>query len=706
MSASGPYGERPFSEALLSAQVARLRESEAQYRSIFENAQEGIYQTTPDGGYLRVNPALARIYGYDSPDALIHELTDIAGQLYVDSDARERFKALMEGDGVVHDFEARIYRRDGAVIWITENARCVRGTDGEILYYEGTVEDITDRKRAEEEIRLLAKVFESVAEGIVLLDEQGLVQAVNPAFATLTGAGNGSLRGRPLRLAADGLHEKDFMARALDTVREHGRWSGEMMAARTDGSVFPAEVSITPVRAPDGTLTHLVVKVADVSRRKQDEEHIRFHAFFDTLTRLPNRRLVLDRLETALSNALEHGRRGCVLFLDLDRFKAINDTHGHAAGDELLRLVARRLRHCVRPTDTVGRLGGDEFIILLPDCGPGNIGTYVAEKVLYNMSEPFVLTGSEQFCIPSIGITYFPDDAHRVEDVLRCADAAMYNAKKGGERRYSVYAPHMGRRSVELVTLENDLRLAAARGELELHYQPKVDAATLKLVGAEALIRWRHPTHGMISPGTFIPLAEETGMILSIGRWVLRKAARQLGRWRARGLDLPSVSVNVSALQFTDPTFAATVQAVIAETGIDPSRLDLEITETAMSDDVERALHTLRTLKDMGVTLSIDDFGTGYSSLNYLKTLPIDTLKIDQTFVRDVVSQAKDAAIASTIITLAQNLGFSVVAEGVETEDQAVFLRDRGCHHLQGYWIARPLKVSDFTELLEGKPAA
>lgn len=703
MSAAGPYAERPFSEALLSAQVSRLRDSEAQYRSIFENAQEGIYQTTPDGGYLRVNPALARIYGYPSPDALINELTDIAGQLYVDSESRDRFKTLLEGDGQVRDFEARIYRRDGAVIWITENARCVRDVAGAVRYYEGTVEDITDRKRAEEEIRLLAKVFESVAEGIVLLDEAGDVQAVNPAFTTLTDATGEDLKGKPLRLVADGLHEKDFMTRALTAVREHGWWSGEMMAARADGTVFPAEISITPVRAPDGGVTHSVVKVADVSRRKQDEEHIRFHAFFDTLTRLPNRRLVLDRMEGALTAARDLGRRGCVLFLDLDRFKAVNDTHGHAAGDELLRLVARRLRHCVRPTDTVGRLGGDEFVILVPDCGPGNIGAYVAEKVLYNMSEPFSLTGSEQFCIPSIGITYFPDDATKVEDVLRCADAAMYHAKKGGERRYAVYTPSMGRRSAELVNLENDLRLAAARGELELHYQPKVDATTLKLVGAEALVRWRHPIHGMISPANFIPLAEETGLILSIGRWVLRRACRQLGRWRARGFDLASVSVNVSALQFTDPTFAATVQAALDETGIDPARLDLEITETAMSDDVERALNMLHTLKDMGVTLSIDDFGTGYSSLNYLKTMPIDTLKIDQSFVRDVVADAKDAAIASTIITLAQNLGFTVVAEGVETEDQAVFLRDRGCHYLQGYWIARPLRVPDFADFMAGR---
>ncbi|GAB3454563.1 sensor domain-containing protein [Insolitispirillum peregrinum] len=682
----------------------RLRDAEQQYRSIFENAQEGIYQTTENGTYINVNPALARIYGYEHPGHLIDELTDIAGQLYVDPNDRETFKSLMAAKGVVRDFEARIRRRDGEVIWITENARCVRDLNGGIRYYEGTVEDITDRKQAEENIRLLAKAFESVAEGIVLLDVHGIVRAVNPAFSAITDFTIDELQGGPLRLVAEGLHEKNFFEGALQQVRETGHWQGEIFCERNHADPFPGDCTISVVRDPDGRMTHFVLTLQDISRRKQDEEYIRFHANFDTLTRLPNRRLVMDRLEQALLRCQRTGGRGAILFLDLDRFKQINDTFGHAAGDQLLRLVARRLKHCVRLSDTVGRIGGDEFVILLPDCGPGNIGSYIAEKVLYSLSEPFTLMDSEQFCIPSIGIAYFPDQGTTVEDLLRHADMAMYHAKQGGERRYCVFEPSMTEHLNNQLGIETDLRLALARDELELHYQPKVSSGTLSLLGAEALLRWRHPVHGMISPARFIPLAEETGLILAIGRWVLRKACTDLLAWRELGLDLPSVSVNVSARQFSDSTFVPTVRQVLEQTGIEPHRLDLEITESVMTGDVERAVQILLQLKDMGVTLSMDDFGTGYSSLNYIKTFPIDTLKIDQTFVRDVTGSPKDAAIAATIITLAMNLNFSVVAEGVETAEQADFLRSRGCDVFQGYWISRPLPGEAFADFVRKSP--
>ena len=688
--------ESPMTEQRLTEAEQYLRDSEAQYRSIFENAQEGIYQTTPDGGYLKVNPSLARIYGYDDPEALISGLTDIAAQLYVDTTARDLFKHLMERDGRVHDFEAQIRRRDGSIIWITENARCVRDDHGRVRYYEGTVEDITDRKRAEEEIRLLAKVFESSAEGIALICRDRRVEAVNPAWATLTGCQPEAVRGQRLVLAAPGQHEKGTVDRALQQVDSLGHWSGELICARVDGAPFPAEITITAVRDPAGLLTHYVVALSDISRRKEDEQHIRFHADYDTLTRLPNRRMVLDRLAEAMKANTAKGGRGCLLFLDLDRFKAINDTYGHAAGDELLKLVGRRLRHCVRSSDTVGRLGGDEFVVLVPEAGTGNTGTFVAEKILYSLTEPFTLMGSEQFCIPSIGIAYFPDHGDTVEELLRNADTAMYHAKQEADRHYWVYDPAMASRSLEQVNLENDLRMALARGELELFYQPKVEAGTLRLVGAEALVRWRHPTLGLVSPAQFIPLAEETGLILSIGRWVLRRAALQLVRWQVQGLNLPSVSVNVSARQFADRLFLETVQQTLADTAIAPEQLDLEVTESVMSGDVEKAIATLTALKNMGVTLSMDDFGTGYSSLNYLRTFPIDTLKIDQTFVRDVTGSQKDAAIATTIITLARNLQFSVVAEGVETEGQAEFLIRQGCDVFQGYWISRPLPPSEF----------
>jgi diguanylate cyclase (GGDEF)-like protein/PAS domain S-box-containing protein len=581
IAASAPVTLAAGDAAAMARALAETRDSETQYRSIFNNAQEGIYQTTPEGKYIRVNPALARMYGYESPEELIVSLTNIATMGYVHAEDRARFRAAMEADGAVRDFEAEFRRRDGSIIWITENARCVRDEEGRLLYYEGTVEDISARKEAERQIYL--------------------------------------------------------------------------------------------------------------------------QAHFDNLTGLPNRRLVMDRLQQALLQAKREETRGCLLFLDLDRFKSINDTYGHGAGDQVLRTVARRLRHCVRMTDTVGRLGGDEFVVILRDCGAGNTGTYIAEKILYSLSEPFTLMGTEQFCVPSIGIVYFPDHSMDSDTLLKYADVAMYQAKNGDGRHYAVFEPAMAARSDERVSLENDLYQAVAKGQLELFYQPKMDGMGHRLLGAEALLRWHHPRLGVVSPAQFIPLAEESGLIVPIGRWVLREACRQLTAWRAAGHDVPAVSVNVSVRQFADRSFVASVRGIIEETGIEPARLDLELTESIMTGDVEVALQTLQGLKAIGVTLSIDDFGTGYSSLAYLRNFPIDTLKIDQTFVRQMHANEKDAAIVSTIIALAGNLGFATVAEGVESAEHAELLGGFGCTQLQGYWIARPLPGEAFIAFVERK---
>ncbi|SOD91125.1 bifunctional diguanylate cyclase/phosphodiesterase [Caenispirillum bisanense] len=683
-----------------------LREAERRWRGIFENAVEGIYQSTAQGGYIQVNPALARIYGYDGPRELMDGLTDIAGQLYVDPQARDRFKALMERAGMVREFEAQIRRKDGEVIWITENARCVRDDHGRLMYYEGTVEDITARKQAEEEIRMLAKVFESVAEGILLIDDAQVVRAVNPAFTAMTGYAAEDLVGRPAHLLAPGFHEKNLEREMWSAAAEQGLWRGEVWAERKDDRPFLMDLSVTTVRDERGAILRYVAAATDITRRKGDEERIRFQANYDQLTRLPNRHLITDRLEQAILRARRTGTRVCVLFLDLDRFKYVNDSYGHAAGDELLKLTARRLRHCVRMSDAVGRLGGDEFLIVLPDCGEGNIGSYIAEKVLYSMSEPFSIVGRELFCVPSIGITYWPQDGDDAAALIRHADVAMYHAKRGGERRYAAFEPHMAQRSLAVLTMENDLRVAVARNEFELHLQPKVDAATQAVVGAEALIRWQHPQLGLVSPMQFIPLAEESGLIMPMGRWILREACRLMVQWRAQGIAPASISVNVSPRQFGDQGLLATVAQTLEETGLPPQCLDLEITETVMSGDVERVVATLEAIKAMGVSVSVDDFGTGYSSLNYLKTFPIDTLKIDQTFVRDLLaSSGKDAAICSTIITLARNLGFSTVAEGVETAEHAAALRAMGCDMLQGYWISRPVPAEAFERFLRERAA-
>ena len=675
-------------------------ETEEQYRSIFENAVEGIYQTTVDGRYLRVNPALADIYGYASPEDLIANLTDIACQLYVDPGKREAFADLMARQDRVHSFEARVFRRDGSIIWIAESARCVRDAAGRIRYYEGTVQDITERKQHEEKIRLLATVFDSVADGILIVDPELTVQAINPAYEIMTGFQREELLRRPLVLFAPGSHEREFVDAIWTTARQVGRWQGEVTSFRHSGDAFAAALSVTSVRAPSGVLEHYVLTIADISQRKSQEHQIRYQASFDRLTDLPNRWLVCERLEEAIVRAQRGKSKVAVAFLDLNRFKQVNDTLGHHAGDELLKLVARRLRNCTRMTDTVGRLGGDEFLIVAPDAADRSAGARLVEKILYSMAEPFSVHNQELFCGASIGIAFYPDDGETADQLLRNADLAMYHAKRNPEHKYVFYDSGMRERSGFTLGLESDLRRASGGDEFELHFQPKIDLAGNRTIGAEALIRWRHPVRGMVSPAEFIPLAEETGLIWEIGAWTLIESCRRLAGWIERGLPIPSVSVNLSPRQFQDARLVGFVRSVVESAGIPADRLELELTEGAMIGDIEKAVTILNGLKDIGVRLSIDDFGTGYSSLAYLKRFPIDTLKIDRSFVRDIVKSTTDPAIVGTIVNLAESLGFDTIAEGVETQEQADMLRLQRCTRIQGYLISRPLPVDQFETFL------
>ena len=670
---------------------------DAQYRSIFENAVEGIYQTTVDGRYLRVNPALARMYGFDRPAELIASLTDIAGQLYVDPASRAEFARLMAHDGVVKDFQAQVYRRDRSVIWIEENARCVRDHDGGILYYEGMVTDITVRMAAEEKIRLLATVFESVSEGILVIDRGFKVCAANPAYLAITGHEPGRLLGQPPLLSMPGFDESGLIERICAEADLTGRWRGELNCVRPDYVPFSAWVSVTTVRGPSGDTEFYVLACSDITERRQQEERIRYQANFDGLTNLPNRRMLHERLSQALRAAPEDERLA-VAFLDLDRFKQVNDSLGHRAGDELLRQVAKRLRSCCGAADTVGRYGGDEFVMIVPNIGERFSAALLADKLLYAFSDPFRLPERELFCSPSIGIAFYPEDADSADGLIRCADLAMYQCKRSAPRRFSLYTPEMRTRSVQRLDLEHDLRNALQRSEFTLYYQPKIDLETGRIAGAEALIRWRHPTLGLVSPADFIPIAEETGLIAEIGEWTLRQACRQTREWRHVGIILETMAVNLSPRQFNDSHLVRLVRQILDETELPPDYLELELTEGAMMDDTGRAVEILRRLKALGVRLAIDDFGTGYSSLAYLKRFPIDTIKIDRSFIRDVARNATDTAIIDTIIGLAGSLGFTVVGEGVETAEQALVLMERNCRYSQGYLFGKPVPPDAFAE--------
>jgi len=704
---ASPAGEaveaprRPASPSPHTASNDAGIDLESQYRSIFENAVEGIYQTTIDGQYIRVNPALANIYGFATPAELIANLTDIAGQLYVDPTRRDDFKTAMAEEGTVINFEAQVYRADRAVIWITENARCVRGPDGSILYYEGTVEDITRRKADEENIRLLATVFDSVGEGLLIVDHELSVKAVNPAYETIAGRSADELVNRPLDLLAKGFHDTSFLPGIRAEVAANGHWSGEATCQRRNGEFYLAALSFYAVRGRDDDSSQMIVTCSDITFRKEQEHRIWHHANFDLLTELPNRWLMTERLQQHMLRAARKRSGLAVLFLDLNGFKQINDSLGHQAGDELLRLVARRLKACTRLSDAVGRLGGDEFLIVAPDATGAQGGAHLAEKILYTFADPFRLGDREIFCVPAIGITYYPDHGTTADDLIRNADVAMYEAKRNRGRPYATFSPEMLEVSARRLEVEHDLHRAFENREFVLYFQPKVDAHNNRILGAEALVRWYHPKRGLVPPSEFIPLAEECGLITALGEWTLREACEQLNKWRSEGIDIPSVSVNLSPRQFVDSNLISVVQRILQQTSIDPACLELELTEGAMSVDIEKAISTLHSLKALGLKLSIDDFGTGYSSLTYLKRLPVDVVKIDQSFVKDLAKQNADSAIIEAIIDLADVLGFDVVAEGVETETQMEILRSTRCDMLQGYLFSRPVTASQFAALTQ-----
>ena len=550
-----------------------LQEAERRYRSIFENAIEGVFQTTPDGTYIAVNPALARIYGYRSPEDLIVSLRDIRHQLYVESERRSEFMRLMEQHGSVSNFESRVYRRDGDIIWISENARAVHDDAGTLMFYEGTVEAITERKLYEAEIRHQA--------------------------------------------------------------------------------------------------TH------------------------DALTGLPNRNMLHDHLQRAIQGR-QKGSMTVVAFVDLDQFKYINDSLGHQVGDELLKTVAQRLLSCLRDTDMVARQGGDEFVLVLQNqSGEAGIAE-VMQRILAAVSRPWLVGEREFHITSSIGVSRYPEDGKDVETLLKKADSAMYKAKEQGRNNFQFFAPWMDTQVSNRLDMLISLRRALDQEEFRLFYQPKLSLSNGRIIGAEALIRWQSPEQGMVAPDRFIPFAEEAGLIVPIGEWVLRTACRQNRAWQDAGLLPIPVAVNISPRQMNQ-SLIDFVGNVLRDSALAATWLELEITENVVMKDAEKTVATLHALKSLGLKISVDDFGTGYSSLSYLRRFPVDALKIDKSFVRDIARDADSAAIVKAVISLAHILNLRVIAEGVEDEQQHDFLRENGCDEVQGYYFGKPMSVEDFT---------
>jgi len=561
------------------------------------------------------------------------------------------------------------------------------------------------RARLEARLKLQDAALRAVASGIVITDIDATIQWVNPAFSQITGYSLEEVIGhKPKELIRSGLNDDALYETLWQTILSGQVWRGELINKRRDGSVYDEELAITPVRNALGEIQHFVAVKQDISERKANEERIRQLAFYDALTSLPNRRLLRDRLHQALAACGRKHHSGALLFIDLDNFKGLNDSLGHDVGDLLLIQVAQRLVECVREGDTVSRLGGDEFVIMLEDLSgkteaAASQAEGVGEKILTALNRPYSINGHDLHSTPSIGITLFNGSQDSIDDLLRRADLAMYQAKEAGRNTLRFFDRAMQARVEARAALEQELRRGLQAGQFLLHYQPQVDGSG-RLTGAEALLRWKHPRRGLIAPAEFIALAEETGLIVSLGQWVLVEACRQLMLWANHPASSHlTLAVNVSARQFRHPNFIDQVLAILEQSGANPNLLKLELTESLLLDNVEATAEKMVTLKAHGIGFALDDFGTGYSSLAYLKRLPLDQLKIDRSFVQDVLSNPNDAVISRTIIALGQSLGLPVIAEGVETSSQRDFLAGNGCRAFQGYLFGKPMPATEFDNL-------
>lgn len=552
-----------------------------------------------------------------------------------------------------------------------------------------------------EGIRLLEKAFQCNPVAIMITDHANRIIAVNQSFSRLTGYGAEEALGQKPSILKSGRQGPEFYRNMWNCLQTEGEWSGEIWDRRKDGSHYPKWLDINVVRdVPGGAVSHYVAFFKDMSASKVAEERIRLLAYHDPLTGLPNRLLLTDRLAHALASAKRRQGHVAVLFIDLDRFKNVNDSLGHAVGDKLLWEIAHRLNTCVREEDTVSRLGGDEFVVVLESLQDHQDAVAIANKIHRAFEQPILVDGHILHASASIGIALYPNDGENGEALMQNADTAMYQAKSLGRNNYQFFAPFMNVHVRERLDLENTLREALARDEFELYFQPIVDVRGGEIVCAEALIRWRHPIQGLVPPDKFIPIAEETGFIVQIGDWVIDQACRVLASWHGQGLEPPRVSLNVSPRQFRQPGLAERIRHTLDRHGIDARQIDLEVTESALMEHPETAARILRELKAMGLGIVVDDFGTGYSSLAYLKTFPIDKLKIDRSFVRDILTDNSDREITLAVIALSHNLGLKVVAEGVEEVGQLDFLKRHRCDGVQGYFYSQPKPAGAFIDYL------
>ncbi len=676
-----------------------LRRSEEQLRALINAMPEIVAFKDGEGRWLQVNQAdleLFRLEGVDYRGKTDAELADYTHPVY-----REAFLNCEATDeqawreGRHSRAEERIPTVDGGHRLLEVDKIPLFHEDGSRRGLVVLGRDITERRQWEQELRQSATVFENTSEGVMITDADGTIVAVNRAFAEITGYTAAEAIGRDPALLRSGRHDEAFYEAMWASIRETGRWQGEIWDRRKGGEVYPQWTNISTVRDTSGRVTHYVAVFSDISAIKESQAELDYLAHHDPLTDLPNRLLFNDRLEQAIKRARRDSEHVAVLFVDIDRFKNVNDGLGHPVGDELLESAARRLEGAVRRSDTIARLGGDEFLVLLDPVEDAEAVSRAARRLLDAFDEPFRIRDHSLELTASVGVSLYPDDGQSVAELVKNADAAMYAAKGQGRNRFEFYSRDLTAEVEAMLSLEAALRRALHRGELSLRFQPQLALADESLLGVEVLLRWQHPERGPVSPARFIPLAEETGLINDIGAWVLAESCRQLAEWQRRGVAIGRLAVNVSGVQVERASLQAEVRDALDIAGLPAHCLELEVTETALMRNAEHASAVLDGLRRLGVTLAVDDFGTGYSSMAYLKRFPLTKLKIDQSFVADIGRDPNDEAIANAIVALGRSLDLEVIAEGVERPEQARRLGDMGCQQVQGYLYARPMTAGE-----------